>query len=61
MADFEAMSPIYFARKQGEGESDEDYNASISANENMLNNNFKSLYDAISDLYISVGLLQQQS
>ena len=50
MADIEAMSPIYFARKQGEGEADEDYNTAISQNENLLNQNLKILYDAISDL-----------
>ena len=50
MADIEAMSPVYFARKQAEGEQDEDYNTAISQNENLLNQNLKILYDAISDL-----------
>ena len=50
MADIEAMSPVYFARKQMEGEQDEDYNTSISQNENLLNQNLKILYDAVSDL-----------
>ena len=50
MPDIEAMSPVYFARKQMEGEMDEDYNTAISQNENLLNQNLKILYDAISDL-----------
>ncbi len=50
MVEIESMSPIYLARKQLEGEEDEDYNTSISQNEGLLNQNFKILYDAISDL-----------
>ena len=50
MQDIESLSPIYFARKQMEGEADEDYNTAISQNENLLNQNFKILYDAIAEL-----------
>jgi len=50
MPDIEAMSPVYFARKQMEGEQDDDYNTAISQNENLLNQNLKILYDAVSDL-----------
>jgi len=56
--DIETMAPVYFPRKQGEGESDEDYNTFITQNESYANNNFKILYDAISDLTAQVSVLR---
>ena len=58
MPDIEAMAPIYFPRKQGEGETDEDYNTSITQNEAYTNNNFKVLYDALTETQAQLALLQ---
>ena len=52
------MSPIYFARKQTEEMSDEDYDASVAHNENLLNENFKTLFDWVSDLASMVSTIQ---
>ena len=58
MAEYNSMAPIYFARKKQEEMSDEDYDASIAQNENMLNENLKTLYDWISEISLSVAALQ---
>lgn len=58
MTEIEAMAPIYFPRKQGEGETDEDYNTSITQNEAYANNNFKVLYDALNEAQAQIALLQ---
>ena len=60
MADIEAMAPIYFPRKQGEGETDEDYNTSITQNEAYANNNFKVLYDALSEAQAQIAALSMR-
>jgi len=58
MADFSSMAPVYFARRQQQELSDEDYDASIAQNENTLNENFKTLYDMVSELASSVSAMQ---
>lgn len=54
-----SMSPIYFARKQSEQMSDEDYDASVALNENLLNENFKALFDWITEISEKVSALQK--
>ena len=58
MPDIEAMAPVYFPRKQGEGETDEDYNTFITQNESYTNNNFKVLYDALSEAQAEIAALR---
>ena len=58
MAEISSMSPIYFARKQQEEMSDEDYDASIAHNEKLLNENFKTLFDWMSDIASAVATMQ---
>jgi hypothetical protein len=58
MPSIEAMNPVYFARKQGEGEPDDDYNTAIAQNENLMNQNFKVLYDALIEMSSSIAALQ---
>jgi len=56
--DIEAMAPVYFPRKQGEGETDDDYNTFITQNENYANANFKTLYDALTEANAKIDVLQ---
>ena len=58
MAEYSSMAPVYFARRQTQELSDEDYDASVAQNENTLNENFKTLYDWLSDLASNVSALQ---
>jgi len=58
MAEISSMAPVYFARRQQMELSDEDYDASVAQNENTLNENFKTLYDWISEISTSVSALQ---
>ena len=57
MADIEAMFPIYFPKAKEFGETDEDYNAAVSQNENLCNQNFKILYDELCSLRNAVSSL----
>ena len=47
MAEIQAISPVYLPKRIGEDESPEDYDTSVSQNENLLNQNLSMLYDQI--------------
>lgn len=61
MAELESMFPIYFARAKQDGETDEDYNTAIAQNENLCNQNFKILFDALADIQATVTGLKSNS
>ena len=56
--EIQAMTPVYFSRVQQEGETEEDYNTSVSQNEMYLNENLKILYEAITEVRSGLASLR---
>lgn len=55
MADLQALFPVYLPKALTENDTQEDYDASVTQNENNLNQNFTILFNAISDLNKSLS------